>query len=227
MKAIILAAGYGHRMLPLTQHTPKPLLKVAGKPLIEHHLEKLAASGIEDVIINTSHLGDAIQETLGSGSRFNLNIRYSPESEPLGTGGGIRRAMRLLNDDEPFIVLNADIWTDYPLQQLPSQLPELAHLVLVPKPDYYQRGDFGLAQDYVTVDGDELLTFSGLGVYSPQLFHAIDDDIYPLTRPLRIAIAQSLVTGEQYDGKWVDVGTPERLYELNESLDSREPSEYA
>ena len=213
MKAMILAAGKGERMRPLTLHTPKPLLPVAGKALIEYHLERLAQAGFRDVVINHAWLGEQIEAHIGDGSRWGLRVQFSAESEPLETGGGIRQAQRLLGD-EPFVLINGDIWTDYPLAELAEHpLSGLAHVVLVDNPEHNLTGDFvwrdGLAWDEQA--GDKL-TFSGISVIDPQLLaDAPAQGAFPLAPWLRRAMQSGRVTAEHYQGMWVDVGTPERL----------------
>ena len=180
MKALIFAAGLGERMRPLTDRTPKPLLPVAGKPLVEWHLEKLAACGIEHVVINTSWLAGQFPATLGDGSRWGLRIRYSYEgAKPLETGGGMLHALPLLGE-APFLLVNGDIWTDFDFARLPREPDGLAHLVMVDRPPQATHGDFALdAEGFVRSDGENRLTYAGLGVYRPQLLdgwreHAID-----------------------------------------------------
>lgn len=215
MKAMILAAGKGERMRPLTLHTPKPLVPAAGKPLIEYHLEALARAGITDVVINHAWLGQQIEDHLGDGSRFGLSIRYSPEGEPLETGGGIFKALPLLGD-EPFLLVNGDIWTDYDFRSLNAPLPCLAHLVLVDNPGHHGRGDFHL-RDGQVVDGDDspgTLTFSGISVLDPALFDGCQAGAFKLAPLLRKAMAEGQVSGERFSGQWVDVGTLERLADV-------------
>jgi N-acetyl-alpha-D-muramate 1-phosphate uridylyltransferase len=213
MKAMILAAGKGERLRPLTLHTPKPLVLVAGVPLIEYHLRALAAAGITDVVINHAWLGAQIEAHLGDGARFGLSIAYSPEGEPLETGGGILRALPLLGE-QPFILINGDIFTDYPFAQLNRPLSGLAHLVLLDNPAHNVQGDFALLANGQLVDappGPSRLTYSGIAVLSPQLFGGCQPGAFKLAPLLRQAMAQGLVTGEHYRGRWVDVGTHERL----------------
>lgn len=211
MRAMLLAAGRGERMRTLTAAAPKPLLELAGRPLIEHHLLGLRAAGIAEVVINVSYLGEQIETRLGDGSRFGLAIRYSRESgTPLETGGGIRRALPLLGG-APFLVVNSDIWTDFDFRGLPASPSGLAHLVLVANPDHHPHGDFALRGDRVHVEGDTRLTFSGIGVYRPELFTGIDEERFPLAPRLRAACAEGRVTGTYYAGAWIDVGTPDRL----------------
>jgi MurNAc alpha-1-phosphate uridylyltransferase len=211
MKAMILAAGHGERMRPLTLALPKPLLPVAGVPLIEHQIRRLQAAGIREVVVNHGRLGAMIEAQLGDGARLGVAIRYSPEGdEPLDTGGGIRQALPLLGG-EPFLFVNADVWTDFPFASLPTAPPGLAHLVLVPNPAHHPEGDFALAAGKVRLAGERPSTFSGLGVYRPALFADLPVGRCAVAPLLRRAIAQGLVTGEHYPGLWVDVGTPERL----------------
>ncbi|MBK5002734.1 nucleotidyltransferase family protein [Pseudomonas sp. S31] len=222
MKAMILAAGKGERMRPLTLHTPKPLLPVAGQPLIEYHLRALAAAGFTEVVINHAWLGQQIEDHLGDGSRFGLSIRYSPEGEPLETGGGIFRALPLLGE-APFLLINGDVWTDYDLARLRTPLQGLAHLVLVDNPGHHGRGDFRLQGSQV-VDGDDApgtLTFSGLSVLHPALFEGCRPGAFKLAPLLRQAMAAGQVSGEHYQGRWVDVGTQERLAEAERLIGER------
>lgn len=217
MKAMILAAGRGERMRPLTDHTPKPLLEVAGKPLIVYHLHNLAAAGIREIVINHAHLGHRIEAALGDGSAYGVSIRYSAEDTALETGGGILRALSLLGDD-PFVVINGDVWTDFPFASLRDKGERLAHLVLVNNPQHHPRGDFSLEHGRVRVHGDHRLTFSGIGVYRSALFTGCVPGAFPLAPLLRNAIARDEVSGEHYQGKWWDIGTPERLQALDTSL---------
>lgn len=212
MKAMILAAGRGERLRPLTDDTPKPLLKVGGKCLIDYHLTALAACGISQVVINVSHLADHIQSALGDGRQYGMKIHYSIESTPLETGGGIIQALPLLGKD-PFIVLNGDVWTDYPLAQLQKPLTGAAHLILVTNPAHHVKGDYCLGDDQIVrIEGEQKLTFSGMGIYHPDLFSQANVDETPrLPTLLAPAIQQGLVTGEHYQGRWIDIGTLERL----------------
>jgi len=216
MKAMILAAGLGQRMLPLTEHTPKPLLKVGGQCLIEYHLHRLRDAGIVDVVINHAYLGEQIEQTLGDGTKYGLSIQYSPEPDRLETGGGIFNALPLLGS--PFIVVNADVWTDYPFVQLQKPLSGLAHLVLVDNPAHNQKGDFALKHEYVHAQGDQYYTFSGIGVYGAELFQGCEPGAFPLAPLLRRAMDQQRVSGVVYSGQWVDIGTPERLLQLDRQL---------
>lgn len=217
---MILAAGRGERMRPLTDSLPKPLLKVAGKMLIEYHLEKLKSAQITEVVINHAWLGEKIEQALGDGSRYGLNITYSAETEALETAGGILNALPLLlgmNDEtDAFIVINGDIYCDYELCNLPSSLSGLAHLVLVNNPLHNPEGDFVLTNTgAVEQEGENKQTFSGIGVYHPDLFKGYPNGKLALAPILRKAMDQHQVTGESYQGIWHDIGTPERLNELD------------
>jgi N-acetyl-alpha-D-muramate 1-phosphate uridylyltransferase len=234
MKALIFAAGLGERMRPLTNHTPKPLLVAGGKSLIAWHLEKLAAIGVRDVVINTSWLAEQFPATLGNGERWGLRLHYSYEGlAPLETGGGMWHALPKLHGeaDAPFLVINGDIWTDYDFARLPREISGDAHLVLVDNPPQHPGGDFALAADnHVHGDGSARLTFAGIGVYRAALFadwraiigNAPGADENPprfkLAPLLRAAMTQSRVTGEYHSGRWTDVGTPERLAGLDAEL---------
>lgn len=235
MKALILAAGRGERMRPLTDTTPKPLLPVGGKPLIVWHLEKLAALGVRDVVVNTSWLARQFPQALGDGTRWGLRITYSSEGPvPLETGGGMHHALPLLcGDDQPFIAVNGDIWTDHDFACLPRAPVGDAHLVLVDNPPQHPRGDFILAEDgRVDSEGEPRLTFAGIGVYRAGLFddwRSVIGDVpgvdatpprFRLAPLLSAAMAGSRVTGEHHRGRWTDVGTPQRLQRLDEELRS-------
>jgi len=217
MHAMILAAGRGERMRPLTDHIPKPLLEVAGKPLIVHHIERLVASGIPSIVINHAHLGERIEEALGDGLRWGAKIRYSRELSALETGGGIYKALPLLGPG-PFLVVNGDIWTDLDFAQLRLGDGLLAHLVLVDNPPHNPVGDFALGNGRVSPGGRQRYTFSGIGVYCPELFRDCSSGAFALTSLLRTAMAQGLVSGELHTGHWLDVGTPERLQALERML---------
>lgn len=220
MKAMILAAGRGERMQPLTDHTPKPLLAVAGKPLIVHHLEALRTAGITELVINTGHLGEQLPAALGDGRQWGVQIVYSPEPpEALETGGGIFQALPLLGL-EPFLVVNGDVWTDYPFQRLPSAPTGLAHLILVNNPPHHLQGDFSLAQDNGRVgeSGEQRFTFSGVSLLRPALFAGCTPGRFPLGPLLRRAMPSGEVTGEYYAGAWRDIGTPQRLADLDREL---------
>jgi len=217
MRAMILAAGRGERMRPLTDHTPKPLLQAGGRALIEHHLGHLARAGYREVVINLAHLGDQIRARLGDGAAYGLHISYSPEDQALETGGGIRRALPLLGD-APFLVINGDVWCDHPLSP-PSLAPtDLAHLVLVNNPEHHPNGDFALHGGRVREQDGDRLTFSGIGWYRPELFRALPEGRFPLAPLLRQAMARDQVSGEHHPGRWLDVGTPERLAQLDAKL---------
>jgi len=215
MKAMILAAGRGERMRPLTDNTPKSLLRIGGQTLIEHHIHALTQAGFHELVINHAHLGEQIVAALGDGNAYGVEIRYSPEVPPaLETGGGIFNALPLLGND-PFLVLNADIWTDYPLGELPARIEGLAHLVLVDNPDHHPQGDFSLSAGQVSQRGPAMLTFSGIGVYRPELFAGCTPGAFPLGPVLRQAMDDGRVSGEHYQGSWFDIGTPERLEAVN------------
>ena len=230
MKALIFAAGLGERMRPLTNHTPKPLLVAGGKPLIVWHLEKLAAIGVRDVVINTSWLAEQFPSTLGNGERWGLRLHYSYEGPmPLETGGGMWNALPLLGG-EPFLLVNGDIWTDYDFERLPREPEGLAHLVMVDRPAQATHGDFALDADgHVRAHGPEPLTYSGLGIYRPQLLdnwqsmvgeheESVGKPRFRLAPILKAHMAHSQITGEHHTGRWTDVGTPERLARLDAEL---------
>ena len=223
MRAMILAAGRGERMRPLTLARPKPLLEAGGAPLIVHHLRALAAAGFEDVVINLSWLGEQIREALGDGGRYGLRLHYSDEGpEPLETGGGIFRALPLLGAG-PFLVLNGDVWTDLDWAGLRERLApgDLAHLVLVPNPAHNPNGDFVLERGRIVESAGERLTFSGVGVYRAALFDGCSDGIFKLAPLLRVAARDRRVSGEIHAGAWLDIGTTERLAQLDERLRQR------
>ncbi len=205
-------------MRPLTDSVPKPLLPVAGKPLIEHLIAALRRAGLTEIAINHSYLGNLIEHQLGDGDRLGVHLNYSREAEgALETGGGIYQALPLLRSD-PFVVLNGDIWTDYPFARLPRQLDGLAHLVLVTNPAHHPTGDFCLDDGGVRDDCQQRLTFSGIGVYRHALFARCSPGKFPLAPVLRAAMKSGTVKGEQYHGRWYDVGTPERLKLLESEL---------
>jgi MurNAc alpha-1-phosphate uridylyltransferase len=217
VKAIILAAGRGERMRPLTEITPKPLLRAGGQCLIEYHLHALARAGVHEIVINHSWLGQQIVDYLGDGQRYGVRIVYSAEGEPpLETAGGIIQALPLLGD-APFILVNADVWTDYDFSQLPHTLRGKAHLVLVDNPAHHPEGDFALQSHSVRNAGNKL-TYSGIGVYSPALFADLPAGVRPLAPLLRAAIEREEISGEWYRGQWWDIGTPERLQQLDQFL---------
>lgn len=218
LKVMILAAGRGERMRPLSDTTPKPLLEVDGKPLIAHLIERLVRAGLRDLIINHSYLGEQIEQSLGTGGRYGARIIYShEEGGGLETGGGIFKAMPLIESD-PFAVINGDIWTDYPFERLPRSLTGLAHLVLVDNPPQHSRGDFSLLDGKVEATGKTRLTFSGIGVYARDMFAGCRPGKFPLAPLLRDAMGRGLVSGEHYNGVWRDIGTPQRLQELDQEL---------
>ena len=222
MKAMILAAGRGERMRPLTDHTPKPLLLAGGKPLIVWHLEKLAAAGFREVIVNHAHLGEQIEQTLGRGAQWGLTIAYSPEPPgALETAGGIARALPQLGVD-PFLVVNGDVWCDWDFKRAHALAGRLAHLVFVANPPQHAGGDFCLDGEIVRYASSQIgptLTYAGTGVFSPEFFATVPAVAVMKMRPLLdAAIAHSQVTGERHTGRWVDVGTPQRLTELDQEL---------
>jgi len=223
LKIMLLAAGRGERMRPLTDHTPKPLLEVGGKPLIVWHIERLAHAGLTELVINHAHLGEQIAQMLGDGSRYGVSIHYSAESIALETAGGIAYASHLLGDNA-FAVINADIYCDYDFAQLPLRAASLcdstdmAHLILVSNPEQHPNGDFGLRAGRI-VDSPPRHTFSGMGIYKMELFqHLSPGMIAPLAPLLRAQIALGKISGEYYSGYWVDVGTPQRLQQLDNTL---------
>lgn len=223
MKAMILAAGLGNRMRPLTLTTPKPLLAVGGKPLIVWHIEALKAAGMSHLVINTAWLGHKLHEALGDGAAYGVNIQWSDEQEPLETAGGIQQALPLLGN-EPFLLINGDIWLRYDFKRLINKDlgQQLAHLVLVNNPPQHPKGDFAFCKDQsnnlVLPEGEEKYTFAGVSVLSPQLFADFPAGKAPLAPLLRQAIAQGLVSAEHHAGAWVDVGTPERLADLDQLI---------
>ncbi len=233
MKALVFAAGLGERMRPLTDATPKPLLQAGGKPLIAWHLERLAAAGVREVVVNTSWLAGQFPGVLGDGGRWGLRIHYSYEGPtPLETGGGMLRALPLLGD-APFLAVNGDIWTDCDFARLPREPAGDVHLVLVDNPAHHPRGDFALGADGRVADaGEPRLTFAGIGVYRRSLFDdwrdavgaapGVDEDPprFRLVPLLRAAMTRGRATGERHRGRWTDVGTPERLAQLDATLRS-------
>ena len=223
MKAMILAAGLGTRMRPLTDHTPKPLLKAGGKPLIVWHIEKLAAVGFTEIVINIAWLGWKIPAALGDGSQWGVKLHYSDEQaeQALETAGGIVKALPLLGT-EPFLVVNGDVWCDYPCLPQTLAADTLAHLVLVNNPEHHPQGDFVLEQGKVRREGEPKFTFSGIGYYHPALFADLDYGKRPLLPVLLAAMQKSQVTGEHYQGTWLDIGTPERLEQLNQNLQTKQ-----
>jgi MurNAc alpha-1-phosphate uridylyltransferase len=215
---MLLAAGRGERMRPLTDEIPKPLLTIGGKPLIVHLVEALVAEGFRELVINHAWHGAMIEQRLGDGQEFGANIEYSAEgAQALETGGGIRRALPLLGSD-PFVAVNADIWTDFPFGSLPDALDSLAHVILVDNPAHHPDGDFVLAGTRVRNGEGRRLTFSGIGVYRPELFAELSDGCFPLAPILFDACDEGRLSGVHYTGEWWDVGTPERLELLDRRL---------
>jgi MurNAc alpha-1-phosphate uridylyltransferase len=228
MRAMILAAGRGERLRPLTDALPKPLVEIAGKPLVEYHLESLAGAGFREVVINQGHLGYLLPAALGDGSRWGMRIHWSDEQPTaLETGGGIFKALPLLGSS-PFLVVNGDVWTDYPFARLRAVKCDWAHLVMVPNPPQHPDGDFSLRGARIdggqngdqngNKPGGDKYTFSGIGVYHPRLFTGCRPGKFSVVPLLRAAMREHLVTGELYRGQWDDVGTPERLESLQQSL---------
>mgnify|MGYP001826750691 CR=1 FL=1 len=215
MIAMILAAGRGERLRPLTETTPKALVEVRGKSLLERHLESVKAAGIETVVINLGWLGEQIAERIGSGQAYGLHVIYSPEGDNiLETGGGIHRALPLLGRD-PFLVVNADIYTDMPLPPAGLAESDLAHLVLVPQPVQKPHGDFDLEDGRIRDSENAAYTFSGVAVYRPEFFAGCEPGRFPLAPMLKAAAREGRLAGSLYEGLWEDVGTPERLTDLN------------
>lgn len=223
MRAMILAAGRGERMRPLTDAMPKPLLPVAGKPLIQHHIERLARAGIRELVVNLAWQGVMLREALGSGERFGVRIAYSDEGDrALETGGGIFNALPLLGSD-PFVIVNGDVWTDFPFDALADKQlgRDLAHLVLVPNPPQHEKGDFSLAADRVIERSGATATYSGVAVFTPAFFAACSPGPFKLLPHLLAAIGAGRLSGELYSGEWFDIGTPQRLAELDAMLRAR------
>ncbi len=232
MRAIILAAGLGTRMRPLSDATPKPLLPLAGKPIIVWQLQRLAAAGVRYVVINTARHGEQFPAALGDGSQFGLRIRYSHEGDtPLETGGGILQALPLLGEAVPFLVVSGDLYTDFDFARLPARPAGLAHLVLVDNPRWHAAGDFALtAQGRVRAEGNPRLTFANIGVYDPALWRdwrsIVGTEAAPAAQPprfklaplLHAAIAQDAVGGEHHDGRWHNLGTVQELAALDDAL---------
>ena len=223
MKAFILAAGEGRRMRPLTESIPKPLIEVAGKPLILHHIEKLRAVGVTDIVINARWLAQRLKDSLGDGAEHGVSIQWSEETEKLETGGGIRNALNRL-DEEPFLLISGDVWCEISFANLVARSlgENLGHLVLVENPEHNPKGDFGLRGEKISKSVLDLVayTYSGIGILSPKLFlkYRRHERCLPLVRLLADAIDDGLLTGELYSGSWCDVGTPERLRALREEL---------
>ncbi len=222
MKAMILAAGRGERMRPLTDTCPKPLLEVGGQPLIVHHIKKLARSDITELVINVAHLGEQIEQALQDGSRWGVDIQYSRERAALETGGGIFQALPLLGD-APFLVVNGDVWCEVDYASLPNQIAGLAHLLMTDNPPHNPTGDFYYANGQLVASGDTKLTYAGIGIYHPALFRDCSAGKFPLAPLLREAIENGQVSASYYRGLWLDVGTPERLAWLRRHLDEAVP----
>nr|WP_040295582.1 nucleotidyltransferase family protein [Beggiatoa alba] len=221
MKTMILAAGRGERMRPLTDTCPKPLLKVGEKALIEHHITRLVNAGLTDIVINHAWLGEQIEQALGDGSRYGATIAYSREAQALETGGGIYQALPLLGN-APFWIINGDVWSDYPIEKFKNfSLQGLAHLILVDNPEHHPQGDFYLNQSTVSTSGEPRLTFSGIACYHPDLFKNCQQGRFSIVPLLLNAMTQHQVTGEHYHGQWLDIGTPERLAQLNQALSTK------
>ena len=217
MKAMLLAAGRGERMRPLTDTTPKPLLEVKGKALIVRLIEQLVAAGFEELVVNTAWLGPVLQQRLGDGSRFGTCIRFTEEpAGALGTAGGIRHALPLLGES-PFLLVNGDVYTDFPFACLLNQPERHAHLVLVDNPEHHPRGDFSLDDGRVCNSGPGMLTYSGIAALSPVLFAGLEPGKSELGPLLRQAADAAQVSGERYSGYWADVGTPERLQQADQA----------
>ncbi len=223
---MILAAGRGERMRPLTDRRPKPLVSIAGTPMIEYAVRKLARAGVRDLVVNLGYRGAQIREHLGQGEAFGVRIAYSDEGDPpLETGGGVFRALELLGD-APFLLVNADVYAEFGFEALvrhAREMParDLAHLVLVPNPEHRREGDFGLDGNRARNDGDPRMTFSGISIVRPELFLNCEDGRFPLAPLLRQAAACEQLGGERFDGAWSDVGTPQRLSELENMLRDR------
>ncbi len=218
MKAIVLAAGRGERLRPITDTVPKPLVPVAGKPLISYPLQALAKAGIRDVVINLSWLGERIKETLGDGADYGLRIRYSEEGPvALETGGGIFKALPLLGP-EPFLVVNGDVWTDIDFGAIRLDDAADACIVLVPNPAHHPRGDFALDGDIVVQRDVGRLTYSGVGIYRPEFFNGCSPGRFPLAPWLNRAITAGRLRGKIHPGEWCDVGSPERLAQLDRQV---------
>jgi MurNAc alpha-1-phosphate uridylyltransferase len=221
MKAMILAAGLGARLRPLTNSIPKPMLKIAGKPLLEYHLERLSDAGITEIVINISWLADQIEDYFSDGSDFGVNINWSHEDIPLETGGGIFNALPVLGS-APFLLISGDVWTDFPIETLlikPIESKNLAHLVLVDNPEHNLMGDFSLDHNRVGF-GAERHTYSGISILSPELFNDIDaqKNVFPLRNVLRPAILSNRISGTLYSGEWCDVGTLQRYNKLHKQI---------
>lgn len=220
MRAMILAAGRGERMRPLTDTAPKPLLSAGGKPLIQYHIEALRAAGVKHIVINLAWQGVMLRDSLGDGSRFDVRLDYSDEgSEALETGGGIFNALHLLGEG-PFIVVSGDIWTDFPMETLRTRLnkSDVAHFVMAPNPDFHPRGDFALADGRVRDGEEQRYTYANIAVLTREFFADCQPGKFPLVPVMRRWIREDRVSGELYEGEWRNVGTPAQLSDLNEYL---------
>ena len=214
MRAMILAAGRGERLRPLTDRIPKPLVDLGGKPLLQHHVEALAAAGFREIVINQGHLGDQLPAALGDGSRWGVRLHWSDEQpEALETGGGVHRALPLLGAG-PFLVVNGDVWTDYPLGRLRAVKCDWAHLVMVPNPAHNPAGDFSLQGGRIRESGPNRLTFSGIGIYRAELFDGCRPGRFSLVPLLWRAMSAGRVTGQRHAGTWIDVGDQDRLQQV-------------
>jgi MurNAc alpha-1-phosphate uridylyltransferase len=229
MRAMILAAGRGERMRPLTDRTPKPLLPVAGKPMIQYHLEALAAAGIRDIVINLAWLGQQIRASIGDGSQFGVRVQYSDEGDAaLETGGGVFQALPFLagpSGTDSFVVVSGDVWTEYPLGDVITKLAaaDMAHFVLVPNPDFHARGDFGLADGRLT-DSGERYTYANIGVLHPEFFAGCQPGKFPLAPLMFDWIRKNRVSGELFRGVWHNVGTPQQLQQIDQEASAQRRS---
>lgn len=229
MRAMILAAGRGERMRPLTDRTPKPLLPVAGKPMIQYHIEALAAAGVREIVINLAWLGQQIRAAIGEGSQFGVRIHYSDEGDAaLETGGGVFKALPLLagpSGADPFVVVSGDVWTEYPLQDVQAKLSnaDMAHFVVVPNPDFHARGDFGLLDGRLT-DSGERYTYANIGVMRPEFFAGCQAGKFPLAPLMFEWIRKGRVSGELYRGVWHNVGTPQQLQQIDQEASAQRRS---
>jgi MurNAc alpha-1-phosphate uridylyltransferase len=229
MRAMILAAGRGERMRPLTDRTPKPLLTVAGKPMIQYHIEALAAAGMREIVINLAWLGQQIRASIGDGSQFGVRIHYSDEGDAaLETGGGVFKALPLLagpSGTDPFVVVSGDVWTEYPLGQVVTKLSagDIAHFVVVPNPDFHARGDFGLVDGRLT-DSGERYTYANIGVLRPEFFAGCQAGKFPLAPLMFEWIRKNRVSGELFRGVWHNVGTPQQLQLIDQEASAQRRS---
>lgn len=215
MRAMILAAGRGERMRELTQHQPKPLLRVGDRHIIEYTIANLKRAGIEDIVINLAYQGEQIKKALGDGKRYGVNICYSEEKERLEVGGGIINALPLLGND-PFLVVSGDIITDYPFETLPKEPQGLAHIIMVDNPAFHPQGDFGIVQGFIDRQAIPRFTFGNIGVYRPEIFLQHKPGYFVWSKLMFPVIEQKQVTGERYQGAWYNIGTPEDLLAMNQ-----------